>query len=394
MTLRRLRWVLVPLLAALALAALVLPPRDLPERPGLVAAFLGLGGGLWRRKVADEHEWSVEAAHDRLRESIMARAHGAADVLAARSAGAMRSTVEPVVVLVRDRDVPAPQAQAWLRAAEAELHAVPAAAPGGVPVVVALHTRDPRSDTILPDRQYLSVYRFESDGSAGRACIVDVVLPTKGLENQGRFDVPSWARGRLLGRCVFYGRWGFPGREVGKWAGLGRRWSREWSWWYGDRPLFGRGLARRDTLYWRQPWAGAVPWGELACLRSADAYCLPLVGLGDPAVLGRSQSYFLYGLGWGYGYGAAADRLVAKLIQERGVARFAAFWSSPLPPDSALSMAYGVPAGGLAREALALRYVAAPLAQPGAGKLLVAAGWVLALGVLAMALSWRREMDA
>jgi hypothetical protein len=391
MTLRRLRWSLVPLLGALALVALILPPRALPERPTLLGAILGLGGGLWRQNVQQEHASAVESARDRLRGSIAARAHGSADLLGSRSAGALRSTVEPVSV-VWDRDVPEAAARAWLHAAETELAAVPRGVGGGVPVVLALHNRDPRPDAIGSGWTQVAIYRYEFEGRAGRACIVDAVFParqTRTAQGSDRFEVPGWARGGLLGRCVFYARWGFPGSEVRRWVGLGDRWSREWAWWYDELPMFGLHRVQRDTLYWRQPYGGGVPWAALGCFRGVDAYCLALSGLGSTGALGRAPSFYYYG--WGYGPGA--DRLVADVIRERGSGHFEAFWTSSLRPDSALSLAYGVPAGHLAREALSRSYVPEPLAQPGAGDLLVAGGWVIALGIVATALAWRREMD-
>ena len=137
MTLRRLRWLLYPLCAAAALAVLALPPRALPEEAGLVSALLGFGGGTWHGSVTDQHRWSIDRLRQRLRDGIGARAHGAADLLASRTARALQSAGGPVSV-VRDGDVPEGAARAWLRAVERELAMVPRASTRGAPVILDL----------------------------------------------------------------------------------------------------------------------------------------------------------------------------------------------------------------------------------------------------------------
>jgi len=391
MTLRSLRWVLLPLLAAAVLAVLTLPPRPMPETGTLVPAFLGIGGGASHGNIEQEHDWAVEKARSRLRETVAARVHAEADLLAARSAGALRSRGGAALVLVRDRDVPETAARAWLSGAEEDAAALPGAVDAGATVVVALHTRDPRPDTEGYETREPAIYRYAFEGRSGRACIVDVVLPAKAAEGRTRFDVPGWAKRGLLGRCVFYATWGFPGREVGTWVGLEPRWSREWSWWFGGAWLFVRHQAPRDSIAWRGYYWGGVPWAELACMRGVDVYCRALARLGSTVALGRSPSVYSYYDEWRYGSGG--DRLVADVIARRGSERFAAFWKSPLAPDSAFALAYGVSAGVLVREMWWRHYVPEPLAEMGAGKLLIAAGWVIVLGLLATGLSWRREMD-
>jgi hypothetical protein len=383
-TLRRLRWLLAPLLAIVALAVLVLPPRPLPEKITLLGAVLGLEGRQWRQDVQDEHRLAIERSRDRVRDAIHARSHGAADVLAAASPRALRSA-DGLLVVVRDLDVPDTAARAWLRVAERELALVPPADTRGVPVVVALHTKGPvgvysaGSETLRD--------RFQFEAGPTRACIVDIVFPRGRPRGQGRFEVPRGISGGVLGRCALYARYGFPGAGVRDWAGLAPYWSGRWWWWYGDESVFDPRRQPPDTVRYQQEWGG-VPWAELGCLRGRDEYCASLAGLSRDGTLPRGWNYPYY-----YYYGGGADRLPAELILQRGADRFVRFWSSDLVPDSALHLVYGVPAGALARELFARRFVAEPSVQPGAARLLVAFGWVVALGALAMALAWRREMD-
>jgi hypothetical protein len=388
MTLRRLRWLFVPLVAGAALAVLVLPPRALPDRGTFVGAVLGFGGGPWRRDVQEEHRWSVERARDRLREQIAARAHGASDILAAGSPRALRSSAEPIVI-VRDTDVPETAARAWLQAAEGELARAPRTGTRGAPVIVALHARSPveiggwmTSETMVD--------RFQFESGATRACIVDVVFRKVAARGTGRFDVPQRHGRGILGRCALYARFGFPGSEVGRWAGLAARWSGRWAWWYSDQGMFVERRPTLDTLRFRLEY-GEVPWAELGCFRGQDVYCSSLVGLTSVPGVGRGGAFYYYFFGWQSL--STPDRLLADLILERGPERFATFWESALPPDSALHLVYGVPAGALVRQAFSRRFVPEPTAQPSVGGLLVATGWVVALGVLAMGLAWRREMD-
>ncbi len=388
MTLKRLLWVLIPLTAALLLLVLVLPPRALPDRPTFVAAVLGFGGGVWRRNTQEEHRWAIERARDGLRGAIAAREHGAADARAAAAAGALRSSSEPLTV-VRDAGVPDSSARGWLRAAEAELARIPKSGIRGSPVILALHTKPPVEVTewmlggTMRDR-------FQWESPTARACIVDVVFRKAAERGKGRFDLPSHRNEAILGRCVLYARLGFPGAEVGRWAGIGPSWSGRWNWWYGDLGLTVLRQISPDTLAFRQDYGG-VPWTELLCLRGEDAYCASLAGLSHTRSAGGGAWYSYY---WGWGSLPTIDRFLAELIQEGGMNRFATFWTSNLPPDSALRVAYGKPAGALLRDTYAKRYVPERSAQPGVGGIVVALGWVVAIGALAMGLAWRREMDA
>jgi len=388
MTLRRLRWLIVPLVAGAALAVLILPPRALPDRGTFVGELLGIGSGPWRQNAQEEHRWSVGFARDGLRGLIAARAHGAADVHAAGSLRALRSSSEPIAI-VRDAEVPESVARVWLQAAEAELALAPRTGTRGVPVIVALHTRSPfdRADWMTSETV---VDRFQFESGPTRACIVDVVFRKQASRVSGRFDLPKGLGRGVLGRCALYARFGFPGAAVGRWAGLSARWSGP-SWWYSGEGMFVSRRLAQDTLRYRVQY-GEVPWAELACFRGLDLYCASIGGLVSAPGVGRGSRYYYYYYGW-RGL-PTTDRFVADLVLERGPERFAMFWGSALPPDSALHLVYGAPAGVLVRAEYARRFVPEPLAQPSAAGLLVAAGWVLALGAVAMALAWRREMDA
>ncbi len=387
MTLRRLLWILVPAAVAAALAVLALPPRAMPERVTLAGELLGLNAGQWRQDVEQAHRETVSHAREHLAQAIAARAHGASDLRAAASPRALRSRTEPLSV-VRDPDVPDSAARAWLGAAERELSFVPRAGARGVPVVLALHTRNPAGLSGSVVNETLRD-RFQFDEGGSRACVVDAVFPQQRFTRErDRFAMPRGG-GSVLGRCALYARYGWPGRGAQRWAGVAASWSGRWSW-YENESAFTPRRASVDTVPFRQMW-GDVPWAYLGCLRGRDGFCQTLAGLPGGAWLPRTGWGLFYYYGWGYQ--PTVDRLVADLIVRRGTERFVRFWTSPLRADSALAAAYGVPAGAVVREAFARRLVPAPPAGPGTGRLLVAGGWVIALGLLAMALAWRREMD-
>ena len=384
MTLRRLRWILLPVLGAAALAVVILPPRPLPQSYALLPYALGFERNQFAEDVQMLHRRIVRVSRDRLREAVAARLHGAADVRASHDARSLRSVREPIVV-VRDADVPEAVARRWLGSVERELALFPRASGAGVPLILALHTRDPRTPPGGNGSSYTYAARFQYASGTERACIVDVGLLGRWEARHDRFDMPEWLRGEVVGRCGFYARYGFPGPDVRRWAGLGSRWTREW---FGAAGVFARPRGAPDTVAWRGPYGG-VPWQELTCLRGAAPSCERLAGL-RPSSRGWMDLYDYYGR-W---FDEGPHRIIAWLITQRGPERFASFWASPLPVDSALRAAYGLQAGALVSDVLSHRMVPAPLAQPRAAAFAVSFGWVLVLAGVAMGLSWRREMDA
>jgi hypothetical protein len=385
MTLKRLRWVLVPMLAAVALAVLVLPPRPIPEGFTLVGSLLGVGGRPWEPNVSGEHRWAIEQIRDKLRSTLAARQHGAADLQASHSPRALRSVRGPLVV-VRDAEVPDTAARAWLRVAETELERFPPVGTPGVPVVLALHVRYPGDRDRAPAHETVRDL-VQYDGGTTRACIVDVVFPPADSRRHGRFEVPWALRGNVLGRCALYARYGFPGPLVGRWAGVPTSWSGRWWWYYwpGEGLLAPRTVPP-DTVRFLSNRRGGAQVMELGCLRGVDRYCAAMAGLvGD---VGRARDLYYWG------YRGAGDAFLGTLLPEHSAAQFVRFWTSDLAPDSALHLAYGVPAGGLARQAFAHYMVPEASVQIGAPRMLISAGWVIGLAALAVLLSWRREMDA
>ena len=226
MNLRRVRWALLPLLAAAALAVLVLPPRPLPQRFVLGSYLLGFWTEDRSPDVERMHLRTLRVARERLRGEILVRAHGAADVRASREARALRSTRQPLVV-VRDADVPDTTARRWLASAERELGFIPRASGTGVPVILALHTKHPQTDSGTV-ATFGPVVRYQYAARSDSACIVEVVFARRLEADRGRFDVPNGLKGDILGRCGLYARYGFPGPAVGRWAGLPSRWVARW----------------------------------------------------------------------------------------------------------------------------------------------------------------------
>jgi hypothetical protein len=391
MTLKRLRWLLTPVASAAVLAVLVLPPRPIPEDFTLFGALLGLGGRSWVPDLRIQHRWAIERLRDGLRSTIAARAHGAADVQASHSPRALRSVVGPLVV-VRDATVPDTAARAWLRVAEEELGRVPPAGATGVPVILGLHVRNPQDGDHTPWTE-TRLDRFQYVGGGARACIVDVVFPPADTRRHGRFDFPWRLRSNVLDRCALYARYGFPGLQVGRWAGVPPSWSgrRWWYWYWQQGGLFGLRAVAPDTLHFRPEGSyGGVPVTALGCLRGVDRYCAAIMGLSGGGHVGPTGIYYA---ARSWEYRTADDAFLGTLLTERSPTQFVRFWTSDLPPDSALHLAYSVSAGSLARQAFARRWVPEASAQVGAPRLLIAAGWVLGLAGLAMLLSWRREMD-
>lgn len=386
MNLRRMRWALLPLLAAAALAVLVLPPRPLPQRFVLGSYLLGFWTEDRSPDVERMHLRTLRVARERLRGEILVRAHGAADVRASREARALRSTHQPLVV-VRDADVPDTTARRWLASAERELGFIPRASGTGVPVILALHTKHPQTDSGTV-ATFGPVVRYQYADRSDSACIVEVVFARRLEADRGRFDVPNGLKGDILGRCGLYARYGFPGPGVGRWAGLPSRWVARWTW-FGAAGLFAPRRTPPDTVAWRSRYGG-VPWRVLTCLRGTPANCTRVTGLASPALLELADLYFE-----GF-YGSdqlSPPSVLAALITQRGPDRFARFWSSSLPADSALEAVYGQPAGAIVRQALGREFVPAPRGQPRRAAFAVSLGWLLVMAGIAMALSWRREMD-
>ena len=364
------RWGLgATLLAAALVAVAVLPPRPIPEQYNFAAAVLGFSYRAWYSGHSDYTE-KVRRVRDRYAEGIAAPTHGAIDLRAASGPLALRSTREPVVV-VRDADVPIDAAREWLREAEAELAAFPRATKAGVPAIIGLHTA-----SIFPGSGRDFFYGFVYAEGRDTACIADVVIPRESRSTRD-FRHPRPGGWDGLGRCALYVRYGIPGAGVRTWYGLPPQW--RWTgggvrWELARRSSPRRQIDRIRDMWWGYDWPGF-----LTCLNSGVA----CEGVFNPRQGGDDERWYISG---------EKGILIADLLISRGPEGFVRFWRSPLPVDSALQAAYGLPVGALGREALLRRFIPPPPAGTHRGAAATAVVWLAGFLGLAMVLSRRQTM--
>jgi len=375
----RRRWGLGATLLAMAIVAvLVLPPRPIPDQYSFTASVLGFSYRAWYGDQGG-FTWSVRRARNRYAEAIAARAHGAADVRAARGPLALRSASEPVVV-VRDPDVPINIAREWLLDAEKELSVFPRATGAGVPVIIGLHTRGFFPVGGLQHNISVAARMLYMEGR-DTVCIADVRLPGQDTAlvpaRYWHLQSSGWWENRRMGRCALYARYGVPGVGVRTWYGLPPQWR------LTDDGSLRANLTRRDAP--RRPIERISEWGYsdwpgfLSCLNNGVA-CEGMFGLRP----GRDDEQWFY-------RGEAA-LLITELLKSRGPDRFGQFWRSELPVDSALQGAYGVSIGALGREALLSRLIPPASAGAHGGAAATSVVWLAGLLGVAMVLSRRQTM--
>jgi hypothetical protein len=379
--LKRWRWVLSPLLAALILAVLALPPR-VPVGEGLLGRFFGPGD--YDYVPQDPTRAAVRDAIRTQSRRLIAQRLADSLAAAARRADALHSA-DGAVTVVYEPPITRDSARTWLAAAEAELGLYPRPdTTTGLPVVVALRATPVRSRD-ANERILLSPALLGLQGAAtsSGACVVVINLAQ---------DMPDWyarrlvahdaARrplGRFLDACALYGRYGLPGAAVATWAERGP------SWYWGGydrlslRVQEARRSVRRDTvvavLTSSSFWQGGLQWAPIACLRGGTATCARLADLsGLPS-----------GLFW-WSFRLTRGQVLAWLVAQGSPAQFARFWRSRLPPAQAIEAAYGEPAGRLAMAAF--RHWASPPGPggPRAGGRVVVGGVLWAALALGLAL--------
>jgi hypothetical protein len=373
------RWGLgVTLLAMAAVAILVLPPRPVPDRYSFIQAVLGFSYRDWSGNSGD-YTATVKQARNRFAAALAARAHGAADVQASRGPLALRSMHEPLVV-VRDPDVPIATAREWLTDAEKELSLFPRAAGAGVPVIIALHSRDFVPSSGLQHSVSVGARMLYTEGR-DTVCITDLRVPGRDTTmvptRYWHLQSAGWWENRRMGRCALYARYGIPGREVQAWYGLSSRW--RWS----DDGALRVSLAQRAVR--RRPIERDPQWGY----GSMPQYFMCLdQGVACGGIFGLQANYDFES--WYYrGRGAS---LIAELLKSRGPDRFVRFWQSALPVDSALQGAYGVSIDVLGRETLLRELIPAEPAGAHRGATATSVVWLAGLLGLAMVLSRRQTM--
>ena len=353
------RWIRIagPVVAALAVAIAILPPR-VPS-PG--AVWVGLffwGAAAHPQSGRSEFASDVRSARQiqawRLRRALLADSIRKA----ARGPRAVKSK-DGLVTVVYEKPLTADSARFWLEAAARELALSPRPKNAGLPLVVALLS-DPARDR--PRRGVGSPWGIqelvEQTASAG-ACVVTVGLIRRlgrGGQVVGR-DAEGHPVSRILGACALYARFGPPGPGTSRWAASSVG---NWAWVDPVTPQLveARHRVRKLDLQrvegYSAPWYGVVRWLEVGCLEGSDVLCLRTAGL-DPESYGQDPTPFYY-------RPLAAGRLLAYLVATGNVDQFAAFWRSGQRPAEALASAYGRPAGSVVKAALEHWY--APPAPP------------------------------
>ncbi len=374
MALKRARWAWGPVLAAVAISVLLLPPGLPPER-GLLSA-LGLSYVPWIYGPKEAHRAALRDAvavqQRRLREIRLADSI----ISQARGGRAVRSA-DGAVTVIYEPPVTADSARVWLRAALGELQLYPGTRARGMPLIVALAS-NPRRQRDAIGFSATRGTRLSSEATGAPACIVTVDLVVRPLQVRGSALIirgPSGAPvGRFLDWCALESRFGQPGPAASRMAAWGPNW-----YWRNDvltvRLFEARRTVRReDVVRWQYSfWYGEVPWVTLGCLGGATDQCARLAGLG-PAGPARGEGYFL-----------GPRMLLASLLADGSAEQFAAFWRSSLPAEEALRSAYARDPGQLVYAAVNHWYSASP-ADHGAATRVVLAGIFWAGAALALAL--------
>ncbi len=213
---------------------------------------------------------------------------------------------------------------------------------------------DPDGADPHPDR-FRVVLPEETDG---RTCLL--LLPSVWVEDTSRMQAVE-VRG--LGPCALHAAFGPPGVAVGRWfrqtdydlAGE-TSWATgdsapSYRWWSGQRSS---SPAMQQLYQLVAPLFGAVNpayeggVGSAACAAGAAEACRrvlldsmfrhdPTVPRASPGVVLTQRTYF----GGDGRIGPVSGRWASDLIREQGRERFATFWRSAAPPDSAFRSAYG-----------------------------------------------------
>jgi len=392
MALKRWVWIGAPALAALLVMVALLPP-SLPSESSTLLGML-TWGNLYRfgsSSDRDRSQFTEDLRAARQNQETYLRRAGLVDSIAAaaRGARALRSA-DGQVTLVYERPLTPDSARFWLRAVSRELALYPKPPAHGVPVIVALFSDPERMRPGRPSVMYeWGVQEYPDQAASAGTCVVTVSLLNRQTFNRTGMghDATGDAVSRLLGVCAVYARFGEPGARVGRWARAG------FSWWtpFTSLLLEAHRRVRRDQLprtsdWGNNPWFGEVLWLEVGCLRGAADLCLRSAGIRGPT----DDAYPFY-----YSSQPLRTRVLAHALATGTAEQFAAFWRSPLAPDSALAAAYGEPAERVAQAALA-HWFEAPVVEGGWGSMrgtVAGAAWIALALAVAMAAGRRRKTE-
>jgi hypothetical protein len=322
-------WIAAALVACAAVSVAYLPPDPSPERPQWVPE---------RRRTALS---SIEAALRRTNQlSIMQREQE--EALAALR-GAPRRARSPVFLDARRSTI----SVSGRRRIESSLtQAAAAFGPLDTSVTLAVSLVPNQSRTRAGEPVFINRLRYVFPaGTDGHACLV--IVPD-GSVTQVR--TPQDAA-TVLGPCAYYAAFGQPGPQIATWlASVNYYPAQEAGWIFPRLPSPSPESEDLSDLTLPQLLSGAV------LFVSREGISLPAAGCAAGrrercgAVLGTTPWYRRFleqphtadKPGW---FGASSDQswYLADLVRAMGRDRFARFWRSPLPRDSAFAQAYGMP---------------------------------------------------
>ncbi len=384
MALTRWRWIGGPVVAALAVAIAILPPR-VPSGDTVRFGFLFGPSYVAGPVQPGRSPFVTDVLTARRIQAYRLRRARVADSIVgvARGPRALHSP-DGRITVVYERPLTADSARSWLDAATRELALYSGGGRPAMPVVVALLTDTVRDRLEHRADNLWGVQELVDQAASAGACVttVNLVWGERWLRAPVGHDSDGHVVSRVLGACALYARFGLPGPGASRLVEYGL----EFSW---QDPMTVQVLeARRHVLKlelertvegYALPWFGVVRWAAVGCLDGVDALCLRSAGLEwEP------DSWEAYS-----SYGAAGRvKLIGYLLATGTPAEFGAFWRSPLPPTEALTAAYGRPAGELVRAALEHWYtVPEPAAPLGSARNALAgltwAGLALALSLAA-----------
>lgn len=231
-------------------------------------------------------------------------------------------------------------------------------APEGFKVAVALVIiRDGAGgagpDTPNPDARNVSLTYLFPDSLHRDMCLAVVHEASQGrrffqVGDLSTVQTTRWLA-ESLGPCAFYGTYGIPGHEIGRWLnaeGMGyaiypQWWARGRSPWFGytyydDTPIERRPAGWWVFMYSLMPWDGAACYGGRVTQCARNVFDSAAVADSQPGYWDESNWYqepehpFFSGVTY-----------LSDLARALGPARFSEFWSSDEPMDSALHLATG-----------------------------------------------------
>jgi hypothetical protein len=151
-----------------------------------------------------------------------------------------------------------------------------------------------------------------------------------------------------LGPCAFYGAFGSPGREIGRWInGQGYRFAiaphwwdrtprREMAFWTPDPAL---PMSRQSAAWWTYFYS-MFPWDGVACYAGQASRCATAVF--DSTALADSQpSRWSSGDWWRDQVMISGTGYLSDLVGDLGADRFSRVWSADVPLDSGFTLATG-----------------------------------------------------